>query len=243
MNKLIALFIGLLAAATLAQAADFATANADYQAGHFAQAAEQYQELLKRDGPRAAVLQNLGSAHFQLGDYGQAILAFERAKLLDPGSAAIAADLKLVRERAGAFHVAEPDRWQALAARWPAHHWSLLLLAGVLLLPVTGGLWLLRHKPAAWVVGLCAVVAMGTACAAIRSLEIKTQRAIVTANPATLRLSPFATAESKGTLPAGSEVHLGKQTKAYHHIKTPDATTAGWVSEDEVEPIVPKDGK
>ncbi|MCB1226015.1 MAG: tetratricopeptide repeat protein, partial [Verrucomicrobiales bacterium] len=100
-------FRGILTALTLALSLAaapaneaFDRANADYEAGRYQQAVDGYTALLEKEGPRAAVLQNLGSAWYRLGDLGRAILNFERAQLLDPNHAALKANLKLARDAA-----------------------------------------------------------------------------------------------------------------------------------------------
>ena len=61
----------------------FAQANAHYAEGNYAEAAEQYQEVLAEQ-PSAEVYYNLGNAYFKQGELSQSILAYERALRLKP---------------------------------------------------------------------------------------------------------------------------------------------------------------
>ena len=56
-----------------------------YIAGDHQQALGLY-EALNTEFTSAALLYNIGNCHFKLGDYPQAILHYERALRLDPGS-------------------------------------------------------------------------------------------------------------------------------------------------------------
>lgn len=61
----------------------FAQANANYADGNYAEAVEQYQEVLAEQ-PSAEVYYNLGNAYFKQGELSQSILAYERALRLKP---------------------------------------------------------------------------------------------------------------------------------------------------------------
>jgi len=61
----------------------FAQANAHYAEGNYAEAVEQYKEVLAEQ-PSAEVYYNLGNAYFKQGELSQSILAYERALRLKP---------------------------------------------------------------------------------------------------------------------------------------------------------------
>ena len=61
----------------------FADANAQYAEGNYAEAAEQYEQILAEQ-PSADVYYNLGNAYFKQGELAQSILAYERALRLKP---------------------------------------------------------------------------------------------------------------------------------------------------------------
>ena len=73
-----------------------AAANSAYENGDFAAAAAGYQQLLRTGTADAAVHYNLGNTWYRLGAIGRAILAYERARLLDPSDAQIRENLEFV---------------------------------------------------------------------------------------------------------------------------------------------------
>src|SRR5947207_1983680 len=75
---------GLSLSSAFAQSdAQFAKANQEYAAGHFKEAIDGY-EALTHAGPYSANLfYNLGNAYFRTGNFGRAILNYERALALD----------------------------------------------------------------------------------------------------------------------------------------------------------------
>src|SRR5262245_52421200 len=62
----------------------FVKANQDYSEGRFQEATDGYQKLIKSGLWGANLFYNLGNAWFRLGDFGEAILNYERAVALDP---------------------------------------------------------------------------------------------------------------------------------------------------------------
>jgi len=101
MRRLALAACGVLLAGIAVASADspeelFAQANAAYEQGRYAAAAEGYREVLGQ--VRSAIVEfNLGNAEFRLGRLGQAVLHFERARRLDPVDPEIQANLALAR--------------------------------------------------------------------------------------------------------------------------------------------------
>lgn len=234
----------LLTLAPLRAEDDFARAIADYQAGRYREAAEAYEALLARDGTRAAVLQNLGSAYHRLGEDGRAILAFERALLLKPRDADLKANLKLVRDHAASFPPREPGGAAKATAWLPRRTWSLLALAGAGMLPVGAIVWLSFPRRRVRFAATSAAIGGTALCAVswwiVRESAHVESTAIVVAAPAKVRLSPFPDAEETGTLAAGRRVTVGRENAGHFWIETDDATTRGWVARGEIEPLVPR---
>jgi hypothetical protein len=115
----------------------FKRGNAAYEQGRYEAAAEAYRSLLRYEIHDPVVEYNLGNAEFRLGNLGQAILHYERAKRLDPVEPDIRANLEFARSLCfdrveapqqaaviGWMHAAQnrlgPDRqaWMALATLW-----------------------------------------------------------------------------------------------------------------------------
>lgn len=75
------------------------TANELYEMGHFAQAAQAYEQLASQGYSDAALFYNLGNAYYKQGDYGRAIANYRRAQQLAPRDADIEANLALARSQ------------------------------------------------------------------------------------------------------------------------------------------------
>src|ERR1044072_5583581 len=85
--------------------ADFAKANQDFAQGHFKEAISDYEALI-RDGQWSAnVFYDLGNAYFRTGDFGHAILNYERALVLQRHHPEAKANLQIAREEARALEL------------------------------------------------------------------------------------------------------------------------------------------
>ena len=228
------------------QADAFGAANRQYQAGDYAGAAASYEQILAADGPRAAVLYDLGNSYQRLGKYGPAILAYERARLLTPRDPDLSANLALARKAATAFE--EPGRnprleaaltylsrneWSWLVAGSALVLGSLALLAGVLRLPRRG-----LRQAAATVAGL-ATLALIAGSAALYLRRAEAQRGIVLTAAAAVRLSPFEQAEALGTPGPGRIVQFSGKTGDFYYIEVPGVNLHGWMASRDVAAITP----
>jgi tetratricopeptide (TPR) repeat protein len=89
------------------------TANQLYEAGHFAQAAQAYEQLADQGYAGSALFFNLGNAYFKQGDLGGAILNYRRAQGLDPRDGDIETNLRIARAQVA-------DQLQAVEKGSPA---------------------------------------------------------------------------------------------------------------------------
>ncbi len=70
-------------------------ANQLYEAGHYAEAAQMYQQLAERGVEDSTLFYNLGNAQYQQGNVVQAIINYQHAAQLAPRDADIQANLEL----------------------------------------------------------------------------------------------------------------------------------------------------
>lgn len=236
------LFIGLLLTAWARADDVFDSANAAYEAGDYPAAAEGYEELLNRDGPRVSLLQNLGSAYHRMGKEGRAILSFERALLLKPGDADLAANLELSRDAAAVFPLNQDSNWDRLAGHLTRRQWSGLALVAALLLPIAAGLWWWRGGHwFGWSLGLGTLLLLiGLSLWEVQRRGNELTRGFVVSDEGVVRVSPFATAEPRGTLSAGREVTLGAASGDYYWVEDGGGSLFGWMSASEVEALIPE---
>ena len=241
------LLLGCMGVCT-ADPAAFEQANQRFAAGDYAGAAAAYDQLMAHEGPRAAVLYNLGNSYQRLGQYGPAILAYERARLLTPRDPDLLANLTLARKAAAAFE--EPrrnPRIDALLQHFSSNEWSwlvataalalggLAVVCGVLALPRR---WRQTALAAAVVAGLA--LAMGATALYMRRTEAT--RGIVLSATAAVRLSPFDNAETLGTPGAGRSVRLGATNGCFHYVEVPGTNLRGWMADTDVAAITPAGG-
>src|SRR6266700_6267189 len=108
-----------ITSAALAQAdAEFAKANQEFAQGHFKEAISGYEALVRAGQWSANVFYDLGNAYFRTGDFGRAILNYERALALEPHHAEATANLQIARDEAHALELQPswPERYLQFAS-------------------------------------------------------------------------------------------------------------------------------
>jgi len=221
-------------------------ANQRFAAGDYAAAAAAYDQLLTTDGPRASVLYNLGNSYQHLEQYGPAILAYERARLLTPRDPDLLANLTLARQAAAAFEPARRNpRLDALLNHFSRDEWSWLVAAAALILgglAVLCGALGLRCGGWRWAVISAATLAGLALVSGAGALYLRRDEAsygIVLTAKAAVRLSPFEQAEVLGTPGAGHSVQLGTSNGGFHFVEVLGLDLRGWMADAEVAAITP----
>lgn len=74
-------------------------ADSAYMEGDYSKAIEIYNEVASSEGISAPLLFNLGNAYMKSDDYGRAMLAYLRAKRLDPSNKQITGNLNYLKEK------------------------------------------------------------------------------------------------------------------------------------------------
>src|SRR5437667_1256247 len=100
----------LFASSAFAQSeTDFTKANQDYAQGNFKEAISRYETLVSSGQWSANVFYDLGNAYFRTGDFGRAILNYERALALERHHPEATANLQIARDEAHALEL--PPNW------------------------------------------------------------------------------------------------------------------------------------
>jgi len=229
----------LLPVAVVAFASDgptpFEKGNKAFASDDYAGAVAAYHEQLETTGPNASLLFNLGNAHYRLGKYGPAILAYERALVLDPHAEDIRANLRLARRAATAFEDHSPPVWETPLFWLGFDEWlfvgltCLMLLAVISLVHAFIGDRMPRAVVRLLVGASLALVLIAIIAVSTRRAELS--RGIVITSDAKVRLSPFPSADVVATLPAGRAVHIGKKHGGYFRIKN------GWIAATDARPV------
>src|SRR5436189_3297299 len=227
------LFCALATSSVLGQAdVEFAKANQEYAQGHFKEAISGYETLVRAGQWSANVFYDLGNAYFRTGDFGQAILNYERALALEPHHPEATANLALVRDEARALELKRTPLERYVEAGTSSQYsiaasiafWSLLLLVA--------RLFFARRRSAALVsLTIFSTIIFAAAVFAIYSLETGSRGealAIVTRKEIVARL---ATADSAGAvlaLPPGSEIKVLSQRGDWLYAALPN-DLRGWI--------------
>lgn len=97
----------------------FAKANAAYEAGNYAEAVTDYEQIVAGDVANPVVFYNLGNAYYRRGMVGEAIANYERALHLNPGFTAAADNLdQALRSSKRALPRPLPPAWERSMLAW-----------------------------------------------------------------------------------------------------------------------------
>ncbi|MBI5669797.1 MAG: tetratricopeptide repeat protein [Chloroflexi bacterium] len=244
-----ALLIILLAAMqTLAQAdsgAVMAQANAAYQQGDYETAARLYQSLVDGGIQNSSVYFNLGSAYYESGELGRALLNYRRAQALLPRDNDLNRSLARIRGERTDIQGDETGLLEGLAA----------LTGGVLTLAELGWLALLLWFGwfallLGWMLGAdwretlrvplivgAVLVAVAVALLASR-LWVQAYRpaAVVLAEQVDVMSGPGERYLSLFLLHAAAEIRIVERRGSWLRFALPDGRQ-GWLPEAVVEPV------
>jgi len=241
---LICLLLGNLSAFA-ADLAAFEQANHEFHADQFATAAATYEKILATGGPHATVYYNLGNCYQRLGQYGHAILAYERARLLTPRDPDLLANLALARKAAAAFGDSGEHRYMDAAANYLSRNeWSWLIAGGALFLGGLaaacgiGGLPRRSLRQTAIAAAALALVGMIAGTAALYHRRDEASHGVVLSDKAEVRLSPFEKADSLGSPGVGRTVHIRDHNGGFSYIEVPGTDLHGWLADKDVSPIL-----
>ena len=243
-NRTLAILFSLaLGIATVAHAqsdADFAKANQEFARGHFKEATSGYEALIRSGQWSANLFYDLGNAYFRAGDFGHAILNYERALALERRHPEATANVQIARDEARALELQQswPERYLQFAsvnqyciaaaiAFWLAVFAILVLIFA-------------RRRSGALIAALilCLLVCAG-AVYAVYTLERGSNGsalAIVTGKDVQARLATADSANSILALPPGSEVKILSTRGDWVYAALPN-TLRGWIPAKDAEQV------
>ncbi len=231
----------LIAGITTAWGSALDEANQRFAAGDFPAAIEAYEKIIESQGPDAAVYYNLGNSHQSLKQYGPAILAYERARLLTPRDPDLLANLTLARKAATAFEEPELNpQLDTVLQYFSRNEWSWLVAGAALVLGFTGLLYgIFKMRRLAGIAAGCAAFVIAAGSGALYLRRAEASRGVVLTEQAVVRLSPFTTAESLGNVGAGRMVRVGEAKAGFHYVEIPKTNLRGWLSSADAASIIP----
>jgi tetratricopeptide (TPR) repeat protein len=243
-NQTIAIFFcltfGMALSVSAQPDADFAKANEAFAQGHFKEAIAGYEGLV-RDGQWSAnVFYDLGNAYFRVGDFGRAILNYERALALERHHPEATANLQIARDESHALELqrSQPERYLQFAsvnqysiAAAVAFWVAASCLAALIFMP--------RRSTAMMSLLLVMLLLFAGAMFAIWQLERGSRGsglAIVTGKDVQARLATADTANAVLALPPGSEIKVLSTRGDWIYAALPN-NLRGWIPAKNAEQV------
>jgi len=211
----------------------FDAANKLYAENKFSEAAMAYERIGQSNGVSAALLFNLGNAHYKAGQVGLAIAAYRRAEQLAPRDADLRANLQFVRSQVQGPTVRPgfPERTLALLR---LNEWTGLS-AGALWL--TFGLLAVRQlRPAlapalrnACRVAALLTVLLGGALAFAARAQTANRTVVVTQRETSVRITPNDEARPAFTANDGAELRVLDRKGDWLQVSDRTTRNYGWL--------------
>lgn len=219
----------------------FESANADFEANKFEDAALKYEQLARSGRISAELYFNLGTAKYRLGESGEAILWMKRALLVDPGMPEAKQSLTFLRSRIGFFEFAESrlDRFiGSLPATFGMWATSLAAWACLILISIAVFIESLRGKRSS-LITFAIIAAMGAVVASrvghYRTTKVGLENfSTITGSGVSALTAPVLDAKAVVDLPSGSEVRVLRDSGAWLYTEIP-GDLRGWVRRDTIE--------
>lgn len=223
-------------------------ADTEYALQRYQNAAADYEQLL-RQGVAPEVYNNLGNCYFRLNDITKAVIAYERAWLLDPGNSTINHNLEVARAHTIDKIVPEEEMFFITWFRALVHAtnvdgwalWSIIFLTVGLLLAMLSFFSSKQTLRSAGKVG-ATVMAVGfvfaLTCASWQRHNIAVRSAaVVTAASISVKATPAASSADSFVLHEGTRVDISDDSmRGWYRISVADGRE-GWIQRGNVEVI------
>jgi len=230
-----------LTSSVLAQSdAQFAKANQEYAAGHFKEAIDDYETLVRSGEWSANLFYDLGNAYFRNGDFGRSILNYERALALEPHHPETQANLRIARDEARALE---------LQPGWPEHylrfatvnHYTIgaAIAFWFAAFGMTRLVYARRRSSGLITLSIFSLAIFGLLAASVFRIDRGGKGralAIVTGSGVEARVATADNANSVLALPPGSEVNILSQRGDWTYAALPN-NLRGWIPWQSAEPV------
>jgi len=227
--------------AALAQAdAEFAKANQEFTQGHFKEAISGYEALIRAGQWSANVFYDLGNAYFRTGDFGRAILNYERALALERHHPEATANLQIARDETHALEIqpSGPERYLQFAS---VNQYSIAAATAfwLAIFAMFALIFKRRRSARAIAVSICCLLVLAVAVYAIFTLERGSKGqalAVVTGKDVQARLATADTANSVLALPVGSEIKILSTRGDWIYAALPN-NLRGWIPAKDAQQV------
>ena len=229
-------------------AATKAQADSMYTAERYQEAAQMYEQLLKR-GESADIYYNLGNAYYRMDDITHAVLAYERALLLSPGDADVRFNLQMARSKTIDKIVPESEMffvtwYRSLVHLMSVDAWArtaiVALLSAMLLILVylfAQRIWLRKVGFFGGVLFFVVFLAANIFGFQLQQSLLHRTGAIIIRSAVPVKSTPSQNGTDLFILHEGTRVNIIDDTmKGWREIRVADGKS-GWVEVKEIEVI------
>src|SRR5947209_992850 len=212
--------------------AEFMRANQAYAQGHFKEAIDGYEALVRSGRWNANLFYDLGNAYFRASDFGRAILNYERALALERQHPEAAANLQIARDEARALEMQQswPERYlQFASVNQYSTTAAVAFWAGALC--IVALIFASRRSVRLIVSSILSLSVFALAIFAIYEIDHGSKGralAVVTGSDVQARLATADTANSVLALPAGSEIKILNTRGDWVYAALPN-NLRGWI--------------
>ncbi len=234
------LAFGIVGSSLAQPDADFTKATQEYAQGHFKEAISGYEALVRAGQFSATVFYDLGNAYFRSGDFGRAILNYERALALERHHPEATANLEIARDEARALELQQswPERYLQFSS---VNQYIIAAAAAFWLAAFALVTLIFARRRSATLVALLIFCLMlsGVAIYAAYTLERGpngSALAIVTGKNVQARLATADTANSVLALPPGSEVKILSARGDWIYAALPN-NLRGWIPAKDAQQV------
>ena len=218
----------------------FSNANQAFAQGHFKEAISDYEALIRDGQWSASVFYDLGNGYFRSGDFGRAILNYERALALERHHPEATANLQIARDEAHALELQPswPERYLQFAT---VSQYSITAAVAFWIAAFCLAALIFTPRRSATVISVLLVMLLLFAGAmfAIWQLEGGSKGvalAIVTGKDVQARLATANTANAVLSLPAGSEIKVLSTRGDWIYAALPN-NLRGWIPAKNAEQV------
>jgi len=218
--------------------AEFAKANQDYAQNNFKEAISGYETLVRVGQWSANVFYNLGNAYFRAGDFGRAILNYERALALEQHHPEATANLQIARDEARPLEMQQswPERYLRFAT---VNHYTIgaAIAFWFAAFGLTRLIYARRRSSGLIALSIFSLLIFGLLAAFVFRIDRgRNSRAlaIVTGSGVEARVATADNASTVLALPSGSEVKILSQRGDWVYTALPN-NLRGWIPSKSAE--------
>src|SRR6266513_1638676 len=211
----------------------FAKANTEFAAGNFKAAIADYQAVVGSGEWSANLFYDLGNAYFRHGDFGRAILNYDRALRLDRHHPEADANLRIARDQTRSLELA-PSALERYLNFGTANFFTVA--AAIFFWLTIIFLFLRPGRVLFAIAGLFLAAICGFVAYRLENGTRGQGLAIVVAENAEARVATVDSARSVLALPAGSEVVILEERGDWNYAALPN-DQRGWIAANAVERV------